>query len=385
MMPPAQSLHDVICAEGSTHGASLAASQVRPVAARRWTQRLFLVVLLLLLSLGACATVQGQRDGTPQPTQSLPTATVPAPIAQVTPPRTGASMAYDAGQGVVVLFGGIVPSGVQTGPLDDTWAWDGTTWAQQHPATTPPARGSALLAYDAAHRQLVLFGGSDGNGHLFTDTWTWNDGTWTQQHPASTPSPRTWASTAYDVASQQLVLFGGEAPTGAHAGTLLADTWVWNGSTWIEQHPANAPSPRSGAALVYDAATRQLVLFGGRGTGPGGLLDDTWTWNGSTWTQQHLATAPSPRAYASSAYDQATQHVYLFGGSGATSESLTDVWQWSGTSWEQTTTKPYAPQGQYLAVTYDAHRQAILGYYAPPQMAASETWLWNGTTWTNLA
>jgi hypothetical protein len=42
--------------------------------------------------------------------------------------------------------------------------------------------------------------------------------------------------------------------------------------------------------MAYDAATHTVVLFGGisqkctrRGCP---VLDDTWTWNGSDWTQQ---------------------------------------------------------------------------------------------------
>jgi hypothetical protein len=38
----------------------------------------------------------------------------------------------------------------------------------------------------------------------------------------------------------------------------------------------------------YDGATRTVVLFGGLNA-EDMPLNDTWTWNGSTWTQQTTA------------------------------------------------------------------------------------------------
>jgi hypothetical protein len=37
--------------------------------------------------------------------------------------------------------------------------------------------------------------------------------------------------------------------------------------------------------MAYDAATRTVVLFGGLGA-EDKPLNDTWTWDGSTWTEQ---------------------------------------------------------------------------------------------------
>ncbi len=45
-------------------------------------------------------------------------------------------MTYDAATGTVLLFGGRVNGTV----LSDTWSWDGTTWTQLTPATSPAAR-----------------------------------------------------------------------------------------------------------------------------------------------------------------------------------------------------------------------------------------------------
>jgi plastocyanin len=78
-------------------------------------------------------------------------------------------MTYDAGGGQVVLFGGLDASG---NTLGDTWTYNGTTWTQQSPAASPPARSDASMIYDAASGQVILFGGLDASGNTLGDTWT---------------------------------------------------------------------------------------------------------------------------------------------------------------------------------------------------------------------
>jgi hypothetical protein len=187
-------------------------------------------------------------------------------------------MAYDAATGDIVLFGGVnVISG--TGhTYGDTWTWNGSAWTKQHPATSPPARGAAAMTY-AATGDIVLFGGNSisGHGHQFGDTWIWDGSAWTKQHPATSPTARGAAVMAYDAATSGIVLFGGLDSTDARLG----DTWTWDGSTWTQQHPATSPPGRYYAAMAEDPATGDIVLFGGlarRGT----ALHDTWTWGSSS-------------------------------------------------------------------------------------------------------
>jgi hypothetical protein len=71
----------------------------------------------------------------------------------------------------VVLFGGFDSSG---SPAGGTWTWDGSTWTQQHPATSPPNKAAAPMAYDAATGTAVMFGGvSSDDLSVVGDTWTW--------------------------------------------------------------------------------------------------------------------------------------------------------------------------------------------------------------------
>jgi hypothetical protein len=130
-------------------------------------------------------------------------------------------MAYDAATGTVVLFGGEARHGVTGTTLGGTWTWDGSTWTRQAPATSPPARYEASMAYDAATGTAVLFGGYNAASTRFADTWTWDGSTWTKQTPAKVPYPRAGASMAYDAATGTVVLFGGTS------GHPLGNTWIW--------------------------------------------------------------------------------------------------------------------------------------------------------------
>jgi hypothetical protein len=101
---------------------------------------------------------------------------------------------------------------------------------------------------------------------------------WTRQAPASSPPARSDAAIAYDAATGTVVLFGGFTRTAGDIVTF-GDTWTWDGSTWAKQNPAAQPSARVSTAMAYDAATRNVVLFGGVGIAGGSVPSgDTWTW-----------------------------------------------------------------------------------------------------------
>ncbi len=80
----------------------------------------------------------------------------------------------------------------------------------------------------------------------------------------------------YDVASRRVVLFGGSA---------LSDTWEWDGSNWTKRTPTKSPSARSYHAMAYDVARQRVVLFGGGSS-------DTWHY-GRPATTQPFGTACS--------------------------------------------------------------------------------------------
>jgi hypothetical protein len=100
-------------------------------------------------------------------------------------PRVGSSMVYDSALSEALLFGGDTATAYTTAsasqaetytlgaPLNDLWAWNGSAWQQLHPATSPPARFYAQMAYDGADGQVVLLGGAVNDTADIADTWVY--------------------------------------------------------------------------------------------------------------------------------------------------------------------------------------------------------------------
>lgn len=255
-------------------------------------------------------------------------------------------------------------------------------WVQQAPATSPAGRYGEAMAYDEAHHQVVLFGGSTGSAY-FNDTWLWNGMTWTQAAPSASPTPRSFAQMAYDEATGTVVLFGGEDPS----TPALSDTWTWNGTTWTELSPATSPPGRSDAALAYDAQASKLVLFGGSGySGASGTADlgDTWTWDGVQWRVVTTTPMPSARTGARAAYDAVHSTVVLFGGvQSATATYLADTWTFNGTSWSHAlpTAAPSGRSDFFFGYDGGLPGAVLFGGYAGNSGDVNDTWRWDGTGW----
>jgi galactose oxidase-like protein len=199
---------------------------------------------------------------------------------------------------------------------------------------------------------------------------------WTQLS-SSGPSARYGPAMAYDPANSQFVLFGGQG---------LTDTWTWNGSTWTQLSPAASPPARWMASMAYDPATSQFVLFGGDSTS--GELADTWTWNGSTWSQLSPAQSPPARNEASMAYDPAIGQLVLFGGYG-NSGLLGDTWTWNGSTWSQLSPAQSPPARNEASMAYDpVTSQLVLFGGTGSSGKLADTWTWTGGTggtWTLLS
>lgn len=287
--------------------------------------------------------------------------------AELGPPsaRCCMGMAYDGATHSTVLFGGTGPVPDQT-IYGDTWIWHGG-WFRVSPATSPSPRNSAVMAYDGAAGNVVLFGGYSSTGTYLDDTWTWDGNTWTQQLPPVSPPARNgYGNMVYDAATQTVVLFGGNNSAG-----VLGDTWTWDGiaKTWTRRSPPASPVAES-ASMAYDAATRTVVLFGSSA--------DTWTWNGIAWTQQFPASAPSARIQQAMTYDSDLGVVVLFGGAvgGIWEDSTNDTWMWNGTKWTEIRPATVPPNRYAFGMDYDVVNKAVFmfGGYSST-VVRGDTWL----------
>ncbi|HXJ64408.1 MAG TPA: hypothetical protein VNN79_11690, partial [Actinomycetota bacterium] len=114
-----------------------------------------------------------------------------------------------------------------------------------------------------------------------------------------------------DPVTQQVVLFGGSSAA-PNSGTNLGDTWTWNGSDWTEEHPDHSPPARYVAAMAFDPSRGTVVLFGGS-QGVHKFLGDTWEWAGSDWTELSPAASPPSHAWGAMAFDS-NGNALLYGG-----------------------------------------------------------------------
>jgi hypothetical protein len=268
--------------------------------------------------------------------------------------RAYPAMAYDSARGRTVLFGG--GFGCCNQP-NDTWEWDGTHWTGFSTNPAPAPSIAPGMAYDSARGVTVVF---DSSGH----TWEWNGQTWTQRTTAVSPPARVWTAMSYDSVRHDMVLFGGNAS----GGVLLGDTWTYDGSNWTRMTPANSPPPRMGMSMSFDSGRGVLVLFGGHDAN-GQRLNDTWEWDGTSWTQRTAFNAtgtPYPRFWASMAYDAQLGETVMFGGDHLEPYLLgpiDDTWLWDGTTWTRdwTAAVPIYRAGQAMAYESGTGRIVLFG------------------------
>ena len=213
--------------------------------------------------------------------------------------------------------------------------------------------------------------------------------TWTSVTPSPMPPPGVSSSLVFDPATGQLLAY--DSYNDSDCTLPQTQVWTWDGAAWTDHQQVVPPLGRDSAAFGYDPASRQVVMFGGSasgtctGSGFSGFEDETWTWNGSIWVQQHPAVSPAARYTACAAADNSTGQFLMYGGMGDGPVDLSDTWNWTGTSWQQLTPATSPPGGQ-CEMTYDAARKVVVMLVnAPPTASdagATQTWIWNGSTWT---
>jgi hypothetical protein len=305
-------------------------------------------------------------------------------------PRKHTALASDAARARVVLVGGEDPYWDR---LADTWEWDGSSWARriaEDPELdgNPPASSAHAMAYDAAHGKVVLFGGVGDWVNYLGDTWLWDGASWERVaggEGEAHPPARIYHVMAYDENRGVVVLFGGKDDS----WNDLYDTWEWDGSAWVNRTPhdppvAGEPTGRCCSVMAYDAGRGVVVLYGGSQEAT--AVSEVFEWDGTAWTQRVFGT-PSPvaRNQAGAAYDRAHGHVLVFGGEGNSGTRRNDTWSWNGASWTRWTSGDLAagPERDDHVLVYDRSRSVVVmvgGWWNTD----SSVWSWDGWTWSQV-
>ena len=128
------------------------------------------------------------------------------------------------------------------------------------------------------------------------------------------------------------------------------NTWTYDGTTWTEQSPAVQPLLVYAASAAFDPGMQGVVLFGG---GSGGEdQNTTWLWDqvAATWILLSTPHSPPAREGAGMAYDAALQHVILFGGQN-NNVYFNDTWKLVSTSAPTPTPTPSGTPGLRVTPT----------------------------------
>lgn len=230
-------------------------------------------------------------------------------IAGTLPQLLYPTMSYSVAQNRTVLFGGRIGSTRQ----NTTYEWDGKTWTTITTANSPSTRYGACQAYDWGRRVTVMFSGLDGNPYS-PETWEYDGKDW--KLVASTgPKGRIYPAMCYDFRRQRCVMFAG------YSLADLSDTWEWDGKTWKQIQTNTTPPQRWGHIMVYDFNRGTVVMYGGYTSSSSQYYDDTWTYDGSDWTQLSPATKPAGRRNFAGAYDNVNGKTLIYGGSIGPSET----------------------------------------------------------------
>lgn len=313
---------------------------------------------------------------------SAPTAKGPAALGPTA--RSWAAAAYFPPAQSIVLFGGMTTYNPgHSGASNEIWTWDGRSWRQLHPVNSPSARYGAGMVYDPVNKVLVLFGGTPDGLNAYGDTWTWDGTNWKQMSPATSPQAWPFATMTYDSVRKKALLYLG----GLFCPCVSPNqTWGWDGNSWSQVATSTTPDPKTGqqmsgigGRLAFDAKSGRTLYVGSSGTWALGVAG--WVSLGNSGTQ--IQTDQSGWVNFAVANDDAQGGLVELGAN-------SDTWFWNGSGW--TAQNPaMAPPARYgEALAYDpVNRQLILfggQVLSPPSWSGmNDTWAWDGQVWKQVA
>lgn len=203
------------------------------------------------------------------------------------------------------------------------------------------------------------------------ETWEWDGAQFALR---ATEPPANLGPIAYDRVRQAAVQLRGDG-----------STCQWNGNAWLLVVPPGA-GPTNGAVLGFDG--REIVLFGRYAPGSSALSNETWTYDGTAWTQRSPAFSPpvnltEPRV----AFDARRGRLVLF------FAFHSAVYEWNGDNWAIAGTPPWGLRTNQFVAFHAARGRVAIGAGSAtidpyqPMVPSNEVWEWDGTTFlqqTNL-
>ena len=295
--------------------------------------------------------------------------------------RAHHAMIYDAAHRRVLLTGGSTPidSGRRFVLFDDLWSFDGSGWRKLGSSGSPSS--GRRLALDTDRGFVVSYGGYPAAVAAEVRVLEQDQWRTVGQHPTARLAEPGFV---YDRARRRFVGFGG----GFGRGEASGETWLLADTTWRRLDQIPSPPPRQAHVMEYDEARARVVVFGGMapssGNGPPGLLGDVWEFDGTSWTEIRAAGGPGPRASAGATYDSKRGLVVIFGG--MTQQGMVgDTWAWDGAAWRKLADEgPPARAMGYLAYDQARDRVVMFGGRRGWPNDLDDTWEWDGARWQQV-
>lgn len=202
---------------------------------------------------------------------------------------------------------------------------------------------------------------------------------WVPLEVKNKPDPLQDGEVTYDTKRNKIILFGGALGyLGDNQWDYVNDTWEWDGETWSKMNSDIYPPARLDHAIAYDENRNVVVLFGG--LGQNGRLSDTWEWDGDTWVEKKTEIQPMPRSGHEMVYDPIRKKVVIYGGY-SDPAFHNDAWEWDGTNWNQIELNMDAPVASVFALSFNTNEDFI---FALLSGTPGGTWKWEEDTWTRL-
>ncbi len=267
-----------------------------------------------------------------------------------------------------------------------------TVLAQPTPVPPTAMNNPALEAgqwtfvfYHDELEQVILVNGGPERGKPADDPlelWGWDGIQWSLlRGDSDAPTWRNWPAVAYDPVRDVLVIHGG-----LQNGTNFDETWEWDGQTWT-RFTATGPGGREGALMAYDAAREKTILFGGSDSSMQ-IHGDTWEWNGQSWTIAS-ESGPAPRFPGGMVYDSVRQEVLLYSGHFADPSGdaidYDDLWAWNGSSWREILVDGPTPGHRtHAGFVYDPVTETVLLIGSGSDTFLGDVWAWDGIQWNEI-
>ena len=240
-------------------------------------------------------------------------------------PRYGHTAVWDSHSSAMLVLGGKHVGEV----FKELWQFTSgpDSWELLSPPSEPRARAYHSAAWDDGNRAMIVFGGEDGEILSDLQRYSVVANSWAAS-TAVGPEGRMRHTAVWDGVTGSMLLLGGW-----NGVRYLSDLWRYDGwsARWFEPSVAG-PLPRAGHAAAWDPVSLSLKVFGGVQNASSSLSYDAGLCKYNLlvgWTQLQpdpLLPSPSGRSDMAMVWDATSRSLLVFGGVNGT--YIGDTWRY---------------------------------------------------------